>query len=83
LIAASSSTKKERGERNTEIHQTKKANQWYHRYAEGFAYGMEVHIGMDNDAGLIHLCKLLHGEEIGSRMLSPIAKYTGLQPTDL
>jgi IS5 family transposase len=45
LIAASSSTKKERGERDPEIHQTKKGNQWYDRYAEGFAYGMEVHIG--------------------------------------
>jgi transposase, IS5 family len=24
-------------------HQTKKGNQWYHRFAEGFAYGMKVH----------------------------------------
>ncbi|CAK6700744.1 hypothetical protein MNNICLKF_02937 [Synechococcus sp. CBW1107] len=25
------------------MHQTKKGNQWYYRYAEGFAYGMKDH----------------------------------------
>jgi IS5 family transposase len=35
------------------MHQTKKGNQWYHRCAEGFAYGMKVHIGVDKDTGLI------------------------------
>ena len=27
-------------ERDPEMHQTKKGNQWYHRFAEGFAYGL-------------------------------------------
>ena len=40
LIAALSSTKNKKGERNPEMHQTKKRNQWYHRFAEGLAYGM-------------------------------------------
>jgi IS5 family transposase len=54
LIAAPSSTKNKKGERNPEKHQTKKKNQWYHRFAEGFAYGIKVHIGVDKDNGLIH-----------------------------
>ena len=54
LIAAPSSTKNEKGERDSEMHQTKKGNQWYHLCAEGFAYGMKVHIGVDKDTGLIH-----------------------------
>jgi IS5 family transposase len=60
------------------MHQTKKGNQWYHRYAEGFAYGIKVHIGVDKDNGLIHhsiettsanvhdltpAAELLHGQE--------------------
>jgi IS5 family transposase len=36
------------------MHQTKKGNQWYHRYAEAFACGIKVHIGVDKDNGLIH-----------------------------
>ena len=77
LISAPSSTKNKTGERDPEMHQTKKGNQWYHRYAEGFAYGMKVHIGVDKDSGLIHsvettsanvhditrAAQLLHGEE--------------------
>jgi IS5 family transposase len=69
LIAAPSSTKNEKGERDPEMHQTKKGNQWY--------FGMKVHIGVDKDTGLIHLvettaanvhdltpaAELLHGEE--------------------
>ena len=77
LIAAPSSTKNKEGKRDPEMHQTKKGNQWYHRFAEGFAYGMKVHIGVDKDSGLIHsvvttaanvhdltpAAELLHGDE--------------------
>jgi IS5 family transposase len=49
LIAAPSSTKNKTGVRDPEIHQTCKEKQWYHRYAEGFAYGMKVHIGVDSE----------------------------------
>jgi IS5 family transposase len=37
LIAAPCSTKNKQGERDPEMHQTKKGNQRYHRYAEDFA----------------------------------------------
>jgi IS5 family transposase len=69
LIAAPSSTKNASGERDPEMHQTKKGNQWY--------FGMKAHIGVDADSGLVHTVKgtaanvndvveansLLHGEE--------------------
>ena len=69
LIAAPSSTKNSRGERDPEMHQTKKGNQWH--------FGMKAHIGVDADSGLVHTVigtaanvndvtqghGLLHGEE--------------------
>ena len=69
LIAAPSSTKNSRGERDPEMHQTRKGNQWH--------FGMKAHIGVDADSGLVHTvigtaanaCDvtqghgLLHGEE--------------------
>ena len=69
LIAATSSTKNEKKERDPEMHQTSKDKQWY--------CGMKVHIGMDRDSGLIYSVEttaahvhdltpaadLLHGEE--------------------
>ena len=69
LISASSSTKNKTGERDPEMHQTKKGNQWY--------FGMKVLIGVDKDSGLSHSvettsanvhditrgAQLLHGDE--------------------
>jgi IS5 family transposase len=69
LIAAPSSTKNKDGERDPEMHQTKKGNQWY--------FGMKAHIGVDADSGLVHTVvgtaanvndvtqahALVHGEE--------------------
>lgn len=46
LIAAPSSTKNSSGERDPEMHQTKKGNQWH--------FGMKEHIGVDADSGLVH-----------------------------
>ena len=46
LIAAPSSTKNSSGERDPEMHQTKKGNQWH--------FGMTAHIGVDADSGLVH-----------------------------
>jgi len=46
LIAAPSSTKNSTGERDPEMHQTKKGNQWH--------FGMKAHIGADADSGLVH-----------------------------
>jgi IS5 family transposase len=44
LIAAPSSTKNRTGQRDPEMHQTKKGNQWF--------FGMKAHIGVDADSGL-------------------------------
>jgi len=46
IIAAPSSTKNESGQRDPEMHQTKKGNQWF--------FGMKAHIGVDVDSGLVH-----------------------------
>src|SRR6202011_2115132 len=46
IIAAPSSTKNASGERDPEMHQTKKGNQWH--------FGMKAHIGVDADSGLVH-----------------------------
>jgi IS5 family transposase len=68
IVAAPSSTKNTKQERDPEMKQTKKGNQWY--------FGMKVHVGTDPH-GLVHsltttdaaapdihqLPELLHGEE--------------------
>lgn len=46
LISDPSSTKNKTGERDPEMHQTKKGNQWY--------FGIKVHIGVDKGSGMIH-----------------------------
>ena len=85
LIAAPSSTKNEKKERDPEMHQTKKGNQWY--------FGMKVHIGVDKDTGLIHSVEttaanvhdltpaadLLHGEET---VVYADAGYQGIEKRD-
>lgn len=69
IIAAPSSTKNSSGERDPEMRQTKKGNQWH--------FGMKGHIGVDSKTKLIHsavvtpanvhdsqpLPNLLHGAE--------------------
>ena len=69
LIAAPSSTKNSTGQRDREMHQSKKGNQWH--------FGMKAHIGVDADSGLVHTVvgtaghvsdvtrasQLLHGQE--------------------
>ena len=46
IIAAPCSTKNASGERDPEMHQAKKGNQWHH--------GMKAHIGVDAESGLVH-----------------------------
>ena len=46
LISAASSTKNESGERDPEMKQSKKGNQWH--------FGMKAHIGVDAQSGLVH-----------------------------
>ena len=69
LIAAPSSTKNASGERDPEMKQSKKGQQWY--------FGMKCHIGVDAESGLVHTVRgtagsvndvveansLLHGHE--------------------
>lgn len=69
LIAAPSSTKNNSGERDPEMKQSKKGQQWY--------FGMKCHIGVDAESGLVHTVRgtagsvndvveansLLHGQE--------------------
>lgn len=69
LIAAPPSTKNKAGQRDPEMHQSKKGNQWY--------FGMKAHIGVDAHSGLVHTVigtagnvsdisqaqALLHGDE--------------------
>ena len=46
IIEAPSSTKNRAGERNPEMHQTRKGNQWH--------FGMKAHIGVDAGTGIVH-----------------------------
>ena len=46
LIAAPKSTKNKTGERDSEMHQTQKGNEWY--------FGMKVHAGVDAATGYVH-----------------------------
>ena len=69
IVHAPSSTKNQQQERDPEMHQTRKGNQWY--------FGLKAHIGVDSKEGLVHsvcttaanvadkhmLPDLLHGEE--------------------
>lgn len=48
IVSAPSSTKNARGERDPEMHQVKKGNQWYH--------GMKCHSGEDAGTGYVHSC---------------------------
>ena len=80
LIAAPPSTKNKAHERDADMHQTKKGNQWY--------FGMKAHIGADAHTGLAHSIlttaanepdvsqthKLLHGDE---KQLHGDAGYQG------
>jgi IS5 family transposase len=69
IIAAPSSTKNAKRERDPEMHQTRKGQQWH--------FGMKLHIGVDSETGLAHsavvtaanvhdkhpLPELMHGAE--------------------
>jgi IS5 family transposase len=82
IIAAPPSTKNARKERDPEMHQTKKGNQWY--------FGMKAHVGVDAHSGLVHTVagtaaheadvkiahRLLHGEE---QHAFADAGYTGVE----
>jgi IS5 family transposase len=82
LIAAPPSTKNKERQRDPEMHQTQKGNQWY--------FGMKAHIGADRDSKLVHTVvvtaanvaditktsELLHGQE---HQVHADAGYTGVE----
>jgi IS5 family transposase len=82
LIAAPPSTKNKAKQRDPEMHQTKKGNQWY--------FGLKAHIGADRDSKLVHTvvvtaanvadvtktAELLHGAE---QQVHADAGYTGVE----
>ena len=82
IIAAAPSTKNKAHERDPEMHQTRKGNEWH--------FGMKAHIGADADSGLVHSLhataanesdvahthEVLHGEET---MVFLDAGYIGVQ----
>lgn len=82
LIAAAPSTKNKAKQRDPEMHQTRKGNQWY--------FGMKAHIGADRDSKLVHTvvvtaanvadltktAELLHGQE---RQVHADAGYLGVE----
>jgi transposase, IS5 family len=69
IVAAPSSTKNSKGERDPQMHQTRKGNQWF--------FSAKAHIGVDSKEGIVHsvcpstasvsdvpmLPDLLHGAE--------------------
>ena len=82
IIEAASSTKNRQKERDPQMHQAKKGNQWH--------FGMKAHIGVDLDSGLVHTVTgtaanvadiaethhLLHGEE---KVVFADAGYIGIE----
>ena len=82
LIAAPSSTKNKEHQRDPDMHQTKKGNQWH--------FGMKAHIGADDQSGLVHTvistaanvsdisqtAALLHGQE---QRVGADAGYVGVE----
>lgn len=85
IIEAASSTKNKSRERDPQMHQTKKGNEWH--------FGMKAHIGVDAASGLVHTMvttpahvadiekttELLHGKE---EMVYADAGYTGIEKRD-
>ena len=82
LIAAPTSTKNKAKERDPEMHQSKKGNEWH--------FGMNAHIGVDAETGMVHSMtttagnvhdlteaeRLLHG---GERCVWTDAGYRGVE----
>jgi IS5 family transposase len=82
IISAPSSTKNAARERDPEMHQTRKGNEWY--------FGMKAHIGVDAESGLVHSLsttaanvadvaeahRVLHGKE---RKVFADAGYQGVE----
>lgn len=85
IISAPSSTKNVGKERDPEMHQTKKGNQWY--------FGMKIHAGVDAGTGLAHTIEAtpanVHDVEVAPKLIREDddviygdSGYIGLQKRD-
>ncbi|WP_304951656.1 IS5 family transposase [Sulfitobacter sp.] len=66
LIAASPSTKNKEQERDPEMSQSKKGNQWY--------FGMKAHIGVDAKSGLVHTVGVSTGSVHDAKVMDGLVR---------
>ena len=64
LVSAPSSTKNDSGQRDPEMHQTKKGNQWY--------FGMKGHVGVDSKERIIHSVEVTSANVHDSQVISQL-----------
>jgi len=64
IITAPSSTKNAEGERDPEMHQTKKGQQWY--------FGMKMHVGVDSQSKVIHSVVVTRANTADSKVLGDL-----------
>jgi IS5 family transposase len=64
ILHAPSSTKNRQEQRDPEMHQVKKGNQWY--------FGMKAHLGVDADTKLIHSAQATAANVADNRMLADL-----------
>ena len=64
IINAPSSTKNKEKQRDPDMHQTRKGNQWY--------FGMKTHIGLDSKTKLIHSVAVTPANVRDSKMLEDL-----------
>lgn len=68
LVAASPSTKNARGERDPDMHSTRKGNQWY--------FGMKIHAGADVNSGAAHTVTVTAANEADITQLPALLRDT-------
>ena len=73
LIGAPSSTKNAKGQRDPEMHQVKKGNQWY--------FGMKAHIGVDAESGLVHTAGVTTGKVHDAKVMDNLTARTTARST--
>lgn len=66
LIAASPSTKNRRQNRDPDMSQSKKGNQWY--------FGMKVHVGVDARSGLVHTSGVTTGKVHDAKVIDHLIR---------
>ncbi len=65
IIEAPTSTKNKDKQRDPEMHQTRKGNQWY--------FGMKAHIGVDSQSKLVHSVAVAAANVHDSKVLEDLS----------